>query len=58
MTLKVGSLDKMNKSELGGKRNISNASLTKGAGELKPNGEYLNNKNRYNSCTSIDYQRR
>lgn len=40
------------------KRNVSNASLSKVGGEGKSTSEYLNNKNRYNSCTSIDYQRR
>jgi hypothetical protein len=57
MTLKMNSLDKMNRSELTAKRNVSNASLNKGT-EAKSNGEYLNNKSRYNSCTSIDYQRK
>lgn len=58
MTLKMTSLDKMNRSDLANKRNVSNASLNKGTNDVKHQSDYLNNKNRYNSCTSIDYQRR
>lgn len=56
MTFKTN--DKMNRSEMAVKRNISNASLSKAGLENKSTSEYLNNKNRYNSCTSIDYQRK
>jgi hypothetical protein len=56
MTLKNN--EKMNRSEIAVKRNISNASLSKAGIENKSSSEYLNNKNRYNSCASIDYQRK
>jgi hypothetical protein len=55
--MKVTSVDR-GRCETGVKRNISNSALGRGTGEIKGSSEHLNNKSRYNSCTSIDYQRK
>ena len=49
--------DAHNRSVASFKRNTSNTALARGTSETK--GQHsLNNKNRYNSCASIDYQKK
>jgi hypothetical protein len=59
LTLKMPNADRVNRSETGIKRNVSNAMLVKGIGEQqRSHYESLNGKNKNNSCTSINYQSR
>jgi hypothetical protein len=57
MTMKMTSVDKMHRADTSVKRNVSNTALGRVSGEIRSNHEHLTNKNRYNSCTSIDYQK-
>ena len=55
--IKPSNVDNNNRSATGFRRNTSNSTLARGSSEVR--GQHsLNNKNRYNSCTSIDYQRK
>lgn len=58
-THKITSIDHINRPSTGIKRNGSNVTIAKvNNSDVRGVQHSLNNKNRYSSCTSIDYQRR